>query len=61
MGGKLCRDRSIIINYKGEVTAMDIRVKVLELLLEDRKRGIAADDGLRRQQHRNICEREQRR
>lgn len=59
MGGRRTRDRRIVRNYTGEVSAMDIRLKILKLLMEDKERGIASDAGMRKQQHRNICEREQ--
>jgi len=58
MVGKQDKDREIIVNYTGEVSAIDLRLQILRLLLENRERGIEADDGMRKQQHRNICERE---
>lgn len=59
MGGRRTRNRRIVRNYTGEVSAMDIRLKILKLLMEDKERGIASDAGMQKQQHRNICEREQ--
>lgn len=56
MGGKKCSNRRIIVNYTGEVSSMDVRLKLIGLFLENRKRGIAGNDGMHKQQHRNICE-----
>lgn len=55
MGRKRGNGRRIIMNYTGEVSAMDIRLKIVELYLENRKRGIAGNDGMHKQQYRNIC------
>ena len=56
MGERRARDRCVVRNYTGEVSAMDIRLKILKLLLEDKERGIISDAGLRKQQHRDICQ-----
>lgn len=59
MGGRRAKERKIVMNYTGEVSSMDIRYKILRLLLEDKERGIISNAGMRKQQHRNICKREQ--
>ena len=59
MGGRRARDRRVVVNYTGEASAMDIRFKILKLLLEDRERGIVPDAGMWKQQYRDICKREQ--
>lgn len=59
MGGRRTIDRYIVRNYTGEASAMDIRFKILKLMLEDKERGIVADAGLRKQQYRDICKGEQ--
>ncbi len=59
MAGKHVKNRRVVRNYTGEVSAMDIRFKMLKLLMEDRERGIVSNAGLWKQQHRYICKGEQ--
>jgi hypothetical protein len=55
MGRNRAGDRRIIKNYTGEAIAMDIRFKILKLLMEDKERSIASDAGMQKQPHRDIC------
>lgn len=60
MGGRRhVRNRKVVCNYTGEASAMDVRLKILKLFLEDEERGIVSDAGIWKQQHRDICQREQ--
>ena len=49
MGEMRIKNRRIISNYTSEVSAMDIRLKILMLLMEDKERGILSDAGMRKQ------------
>lgn len=59
MGGKHSGDRRIVRNYNGEISELDLRFKILRLYIEDKERGIVSDEGIQKQQHRDICKRKQ--
>ncbi len=59
MGKRHSVERRIIRNYTGDVSSMEIRFKIFKLMLEDRERGGLSGAGIRKQQYRDICKREQ--
>jgi hypothetical protein len=59
MAGRREVKRNLVKNYTGEVSALEIRYKILRILLEERERGSVLHAGLRGQHDRDICKGEQ--
>lgn len=59
MGKKQTAIKRFIKNYSREITAAEIRVKIIRLMLEDRERGIVSDASLRKEQNRDIYKNQQ--
>jgi hypothetical protein len=59
VGGRRHDASKVIRSYTHEATLMEIRIKVLKLLMEDRERGISANACKQKRQHRDLFEAEQ--
>lgn len=59
MGERRHDDRKVVRSYTHEATLMEIRIRVLKLLMEDRERGITVNACKQKKQHRDLFETEQ--
>ncbi len=59
MAGRRTGRRKLIRNYTGEVSALEIRYRILRILLDGRERGSALHAGGRDQHDRDIHKGEQ--
>ena len=59
MAGRRAVKRNLVRNYTGEVSALEIRYRILRILLDGRERGSALHAGVRGQHDRDIHKGEQ--